>query len=107
MVLIVYIAIRKGKQNAECIRHKHDLILPTAHAMNAAKKVSDYNKKHQIDSDMFDAYIMYLSKDNMIIYRITAINANGYEVGRTVWKHNTLNSIDPDDFELLIQYVRK
>ena len=107
MVLNVYIAIRKGKQNAESFRHNHDLILPTAHAFDAAKKVNSYNEKYKIDTEIHVANILYVSLNGVITYRITAKNVSGYEISRAIWKYNSLRSIEPNKFELLIQYSRK
>ena len=65
MVLIVYIAIRKWKQNAESLQHirsKHDLIIGDASPYTIARAVGEYNSKYQIDSDKFEVIIQYIRK---------------------------------------------
>jgi len=65
MVLNVYIAIRKGKQNAESLQHirsKHDLIVGEASPHTIARAVGEYNKKYSINPDDHEVIIMYMRK---------------------------------------------
>jgi len=65
MVLIVYIAIRKGKQNAESLQHirsKHDLIVGEASPYVIAKAVGEYNQKYSIVPEQHEVIIMYVRK---------------------------------------------
>lgn len=65
MVAIVYIAIQKGKRNAESLQHiraKHDLIVGDASPYTIARAVDEYNKKYSINPDDHEVILMYVRK---------------------------------------------